>query len=220
MKDSTRKWIFTLLVGLVLWSFMYFTRVYWYSPWCSTQPTPCLSEQVNFLDRIVFQWSNVQADFWSNVIQNFAGLVVFIAPWALFRKSVALEETLITASISFWNLAWMEIIRAVVQRPRPLVFHNVLGDGANIHQYTSFYSGHTSFVAIATLSFFFMMRRRYPQLSTTTRNGLLLNFLGLTILTGILRVLGGRHYPTDVLAGLLVGTALTLYFQRKTAQMI
>ncbi len=216
MKDSTRKWIFTLLVGLVLWSFMFFTRVYWYSPWCSTHPTPCLSEQVNFLDRIVFQFSNVQADFWSNVIQNFAGLVVFIAPWALFRKSIALEETLITASVSFWNLAWMEIIRALVQRPRPLVFRDVFGDGANIHQYTSFYSGHTSFVAIATLSFFFMMKRRYPSLSSLTRNGLLLTFLGLTTLTGMLRVWGGRHYPTDVMAGLLFGTLLTLYFQRKT----
>ena len=217
MKDSTRKWIFTLLIGLILWSFMYLTRIYWYSPWCSVTPTPCVYDQVNFFDRIVFQFSNVQADFWSNVLQNFAGLVVFIAPWALFSKTVALEETLITGSISFWNLAWLEIVRAAIQRPRPLVFRNLAVDGGNINQYTSFYSGHTSFVAIATLSFFFMMRRRYPDISGVARKSLLVTYLSLTLLTGILRVLGGRHFPTDILAGLVIGTVLTLYFQRKTA---
>lgn len=215
MKDSTRKWWFALLLGLVLWSFMYLTRVYWYSPWCAVTPSPCLPDHVNALDRIVFQFNSVQADFWSNVVQNFVGMVVFIAPWFLFSRSVALEETLITGTISFWNLAWLEIFRAAVQRPRPLVFNSVLGDGANIHQYTSFYSGHTSFVALATLSFFFMFKRRYPGISNKAKTSLFGAFLALTILTGVLRILGGRHYPTDTLAAFAIGSVITLYFQKK-----
>jgi membrane-associated phospholipid phosphatase len=214
MKDSTRKWTFTLLVGLILWSFLFLMRIYWYTPWCATTPTPCLVDQVNLLDRIVFQFNNVQADFWSNVVQNFTGLIVLVAPWFLFKKETALEETLITASTSFWNLAILESVRAIVQRPRPLVFNSVLGDGANIHQYTSFYSGHTSFVALAGLSFFFILKRRLPNLSKRAQTLILITGLGMTLLTGILRVWGGRHYPTDVLAAIIFGTSIALYFRR------
>jgi membrane-associated phospholipid phosphatase len=215
MKDSTRKWIFTLLVGLVLWSFLFMMRVYWYTPWCAVTPSPCLADQVNFLDRIVFQFGSVQADFWSNVVQNFTGLMVFLTPWFLFKKEEAFEETLITASTAFWNLAILESIRAMVQRPRPLVFNSVLQDGANIHQYTSFYSGHTSFVALAGLSFYFILMRRMPQLSKKGQAAILSAALTITVLTGILRVLGGRHYPTDVLAAIFFGALIALYFRRK-----
>ena len=137
-KDSTRKWIFVLLLGLILFSFLFFTRIYWYTPWCAVHPTPCIADHVNALDRIVFQFSNVRADFWSNIIQNFVGIIVFLAPWLLFSWKIATEETLITASISFWNLSCLEMVRVLVQRPRPLVFQSVFGDGANIHAYTSF----------------------------------------------------------------------------------
>lgn len=215
MKDSTRKWIFTLLVGLILWSFFYITRRVWYTPWCAVNPTPCVMDHVNSLDRLVFQFGNVQADFWSNVIQNFMGILVFVSPWFLFSRAIALQETLVTATISFWNLAWLEAVRALVQRPRPLVFHNVFGDGGNIHQYTSFYSGHTSFVALASLSFFFIMKRRYPSLSPLAQRVLVGASLSLTFLTGTLRVLGGRHYPTDIVAGLIFGFLLAIYFQKK-----
>ena len=215
MTDSTRKSWFTLLLALCLCSFFFFTRVYWYTPWCSTIPTPCLPENVNAIDRIVFQFKSVNADFWSNVIQNFVGTVVFVAPWALFSKKIALEETRNTATITFWNLAIMEAVSALVQRPRPLVFNSVLGDGLKISQYNSFYSGHTSFVALASLSFFLMVRRRFPTISSTTRGCLLFGYITLTVLTGTLRVLGGRHYPTDVLAGLIIGSGIAVYFQKK-----
>ncbi len=214
-KDSTRKWIIALILGFVIWSFLYFARIYWYTPWCAVNPSPCMADHVNAFDRIVFQFNSVQADFWSNVIQNFVGIAVIVAPWFLFTRKIALEETLITGTVAGWNLAWLEGMRAIVQRPRPLVFQSLFGDGANINQYTSFYSGHTSFVALATLSFFFLMKRRFPSISNTARSSLFASYLLLTILTGTLRVLGGRHYPTDVLVGLCMGTIITVYFQRK-----
>jgi len=214
MKDSTRKWTFTLIVGLILWSFLFFMRIYWYQPWCATTPSPCLVDQVNLLDRIVFQFNSREADFWSNVVQNFTGLIVFIAPWFLMKKEAALEETLITGSTSFWNLAILEVVRAIVQRPRPLVFNDVMGDGANIQQYTSFYSGHTSFVMLAGLSFFFVLKRCKPGMSKKAQAALLSGAVTLSLLTGILRVWGGRHYPTDVLAALVFGASITVYFRR------
>jgi len=214
-KDSTRKWLFTLLLGLIIFTFLFFTRIYWYSPWCAVTPTPCVVSQVNVFDRIVFQFNSIRADFWSNVIQNVIGFIVFITPWLLFSRKIALEETLYTASISFWNLACLEVVRALVQRPRPLVFQSILGDGANINSYTSFYSGHTSFVALATLSFYFIMKRRFKNISSLQKAILIFSYGLLTILTGTLRIIGGRHYPTDVIAAALIATLITIYFQRK-----
>lgn len=215
MKDSTRKWSFTLIMGLVLWSFLFLMRAQWYKPWCAATPTPCMADQVNWLDRIVFQFGSVQADFWSNVVQNSVGIAVFLIPWFILPKTKAIKETLITGSIAFWNLAFLEVVRALVQRPRPLVFSNVMGDGTNINQYTSFYSGHTSFVALATVSFVFMITRHRQELSKTSRISLWVGAAFFTALTGILRVLGGRHYPTDVIAGLLAGFVIASFFQRK-----
>jgi membrane-associated phospholipid phosphatase len=216
MTDSTRKSWFTLLLGLCLWSFLFFTRVYWYTPWCAVNPTPCLQDHVNAFDQIAFHFGSVQADFWSNVVQNFTGVVVFIAPWLLFSRSVAAKETLLTATISFWNLALNELFHTITQRPRPLVFQGVFGDGANIHNYTSFYSGHTSFTALASLSFFFIMKRNYSSLSPSTKKGLIFVYLLLTITVATLRVVAGRHYPTDVIAGFAVGSLIALYFQKRS----
>jgi len=219
MTDSTRNWILALLLGLFLWSFFYFTRVFWYTPWCAVTPSPCVQDHVNAYDRIVFHYGSVSADFWSNVLQNFTGLIVFVAPWLIFSRAIAIKETLITATASFWNLAWNELFHAISQRPRPLVFQGVLGDGAHIGSYTSFYSGHTSFTALAALSFYFLMKRNIPNLPVNARRGLFAVYLLLSIGVAALRVIAGRHYPTDVIAGFIIGSVIAFYFQSKTEKI-
>jgi membrane-associated phospholipid phosphatase len=87
------------------------------------------------------------------------------------------------------------------------VFRSPAGDGANIHQYTSFYSGHTSFVALALLITCLSLRDHVE--GDRRRTILTLAWLAYPLLTGLtacLRVIGGRHYPTDTLAGFLFGS--------------
>jgi undecaprenyl-diphosphatase len=85
--------------------------------------------------------------------------------------------------------------KLIVQRHRP--FETQLGPPSNTH---SFPSGHTatSFAAATVLSFY-APRWRVP-------------FFLLATLIGISRIYNGMHYPTDVLAGALLGvlTALLL----------
>ncbi len=196
-----------LPAGIYLGFFL--ARPIWFKPWCATDPTPCTVDRVNGIDRIVFEFQSVFADFLSNLLQNSVGVVAFILPWILIRKGAARSLTLNLGLLSAtaWNGVLVEAVRAVAQRPRPLVFRSPAGDGANIHQYTSFYSGHTSFVALALLITCLSLRDHVE--GDRRRTILTLAWLAYPLLTGLtacLRVIGGRHYPTDTLAGFLFGS--------------
>jgi membrane-associated phospholipid phosphatase len=82
-----------------------------------------------------------------------------------------------------------------------------MGDGANINQYTSFYSGHTSFVAYATLMSALWIRSRFGKSHFYTKMAWM-SWIGITLLTATLRILGGRHYPTDTMVGTVAGTCI------------
>lgn len=185
---------------------------------CAVSPTPCLPETVNALDRVVFGFGSIRIDFWSNVFQNSLGAVFFSLPIVLalvrrLRPLPALWDTLNFGVVMLWNFATIEAVRSIVQRPRPLVFRSPLGDGANVHQYTSFYSGHTSFTALATLTLYYYAVRLSPGRTGWHRVVLALAIL-LPLAMGTLRVLAGRHYPTDVLGGAAFGWTLAFAFER------
>ncbi|MBS1960530.1 MAG: phosphatase PAP2 family protein [Bdellovibrionales bacterium] len=182
---------------------------------CAVTPSPCVIDSVNAFDRIAFRYGSITADFWSNVLQNTVGVILFLTPFLFaWRKKLQLIEAardaLYFAKITLWNGALIELVRTLVQRPRPLVFNNPMGDGANYHQYTSFYSGHTSFVALATLSLYFYFKRLEPRFARAAYGA----FAGLTVLVAVLRVWGGRHYPTDVIGGAFAGYSIALFMQK------
>jgi membrane-associated phospholipid phosphatase len=113
------------------------------------------------------------------------------------------------------NGVFLEWTRILIQRPRPYVPEKVLlGIGQlNASDFTSFYSGHTSFcfAALVTLAY----SARDVNLSTVELRGacssltrkVLLVGTGLSICTGVMRILAGRHFVSDVLAGAIMGIA-------------
>ena len=201
---------------------MFLTRPLWYHSWCAVTPTPCLTTSVNKLDQLGFMYGSIQADALSSVVQNTAGAVAFILPFILYWKRDlrrAVSEAILLLYFTLWNGVLLELCRALSQRPRPLVFHDPLGEGANINQYTSFYSGHTSFVALAGLAMVCMVIRRFPgNRAYTLSFGML--YVCMSALTGSLRILGGRHYPTDVVAGFLFGSLIALAGNRLYSRMV
>jgi membrane-associated phospholipid phosphatase len=206
---------------LVVWGLLILCRPLWFHAWCATTPTPCTPDSVNAFDQMAFRFNLIRADFLSNVLQNAIGALLFLFPWILYRKNKfsefegpAWRETFTALELTFWNLVTLEVVRALVQRPRPLVFHDPMGDGSHISQYNSFYSGHTSFVALATLHLYFMMKRRFPE-ARWIQIDFFMVYLSVCILMASLRVIGGRHYPTDTLGGFVIGTAITLIFNSK-----
>ena len=87
-----------------------------------------------------------------------------------------------------------EVLYAVFQRPRPYVAFDIshlLSSSA-----FSFPSGHTVFLfALAT--------GMYGVHKTFS-----LILFGVAALVGVARVMGGAHYPSDILAGAVLGTLI------------
>lgn len=101
-----------------------------------------------------------------------------------------------------------DILKGVISRPRPYV-HRSDSSSELIEDrdgYFSFPSGHTS-VAFMTASFSTYIFSQGDS-SKALKWTMGLSTFSLAALTGILRVTSGAHYPTDVLAGAILGSSV------------
>ena len=121
------------------------------------------------------------------------GLMAVLAGFGGTRGIVAALQMLGTGLV-----AWLlyRTLKLYTRRPRPFRAHpNVTARAVALDEY-SFPSGHTlhavSFTIVAIASFPFLA----PPL------------IAFTVLVAMSRVVLGLHYPTDVLAGILIGAAL------------
>jgi membrane-associated phospholipid phosphatase len=210
-------WV-TLLPG-VLWILAVRGRVWIMETRCFTRPESCSPHSVFFLDRPALGLDQPGADYWSYVTQNSAGIMAIAIP-LLWHAAKAIRGTRPQAALTgfatdfvlllqttLWNGLATEIARLIAQRPRPFVYSN-LGLGAESANYTSFYSGHTSFAAAASVGLLLVLISRRASVTFL----LLVGGVGqaLVLLTGTYRVLAGRHFPTDVAAGAVGGTLVAL----------
>lgn len=154
------------------------------------------------------------APTWADTAMEYVGeygivmalvLLGFLAWWRVSRRGATRED----AVAGFAGLVWTPLaasialllnipVRNFVERPRPFVEHRgleVLVAGKNDY---SFVSDHST-LAMALAVGIFMVHRRYGLVG-----------IGLAVIAGISRVYMGVHYPTDVVGGLALGTAVTL----------
>lgn len=157
----------------------------------------------------------------SDIGQYLAGIVVFLAAIQLGWSDSSFKKKMRTTALWLFQAAatngiLLEIVRVWVRRPRPYIEEKLLNSGSqSLHleasQFTSFYSGHTSFAFVAFWVLFRTLRTSPNQNSPTTGNQALHFYLWLSIGalvatgTAALRVLAGRHHLTDVLFGALLG---------------
>jgi membrane-associated phospholipid phosphatase len=130
-----------------------------------------------------------------------AAVATIAAVPAEFRtgNAAVLGET-ITAAYAVTG--WMKV---AVARERPVMYTSDAAAAADDpDSQRSFPSGHTAAAfAVATSYLVVSGRQQAPH---RTRNALLL-FAG-AVAVGALRVAAGRHFPTDVLGGAIVGAAI------------
>jgi undecaprenyl-diphosphatase len=121
---------------------------------------------------------------------GFVWLAIGLA-FAVTRRRPAIFVTVLLADLAADLLA--DAVKALVPRHRP--FEHQLGPRSSTH---SFPSGHaaTSF-ACATVLSYYVPRYRVA-------------FFALAVLIGLSRVYNGLHYPTDVLAGAVLGVLIAL----------
>ena len=94
-----------------------------------------------------------------------------------------------------------QLLKSAIRRPRP---HSWGASAMPPFAYTSFPSGHATaaFSAAASLTTIYLLR--HPHSRVTPWIGA--SGLAIAATTAYLRVAAGRHFPSDVVAGALVGT--------------
>lgn len=137
-------------------------------------------------------------------------LVLLVIVLFCWKKKAGQKLALVIASMHLW----FSMIKAVVIRPRPymkypdrveavtLVDANASAMDVTAQGY-SFPSMHSGSVASAYLTLAREVKRKWFWILATA----------LTLLVGFFRVATGSHYPTDVLAGWVLGLAVIGIFE-------
>ncbi|MFF0450461.1 phosphatase PAP2 family protein [Streptomyces sp. NPDC004609] len=150
---------------------------------------------------------------WFDRVMGFVGeygimlglVVVALWCWWSVRRRASAEESV--AGVA--GLVWAPLaagvallinipIRGFVERPRPFVDHKSLEVLVTGKTDYSFVSDHST-MAMAIAVGVFLAHRKFGFAA-----------LGLALAEGFLRVYMGVHYPTDVIGGFALGTAVTL----------
>jgi len=118
--------------------------------------------------------------------------------------STAGEDLIVMGEAMLVNGALNELVKVAVRRPRPFTY-----DGHELQEpdsYLSFYSAHSSNAFAMGMAYATTFSLRHP------RSGYRYLVYGAVIAgggtTGLLRVLAGKHFPSDVLVGALMGSAV------------
>ncbi len=168
------------------------------------------SSRVNPLDREV---AGVYRPVYSDLscLTEFATVLLpFTAYYLLLPdRSTLLDDLILLGEIVSVNYLVMRVIKSAVERPRPLAYSDELSeeDLREPDNFASFYSGHTAFAFSFAVGIGLLARTRgLPDPARTVISG---SALTLAATTGVLRIASGKHFPTDVLAGAVVSSALT-----------
>jgi membrane-associated phospholipid phosphatase len=135
-----------------------------------------------------------------------------------------LKDALVMGQTIAINGAVNELAKVVFSRPRPLLYGRPLGDPelSRGDNYASFYSEHTSGTFAIGIAYAMTYALRHPHSPLRYVLGGAVLLIGSTV--GALRVLSGKHFPTDVVAGAAVGATFgwlvpTLHANVREAQL-
>jgi membrane-associated phospholipid phosphatase len=196
------------LMAFVGWYAGFYSRASVIALACAEAPASCNPASINALDRwgMVrnYDWLSDHLSYWTQDASAVLALAAFFLLSPIRRRAWA--HLVLLLQCTFINGALIEAVRLVVQRPRPFVYFDPQQYGGAPAHYTSFYSGHTSFAALAcTCAVLASLDAR----AWIRRLVLALAAL-LTAATGLLRVTGSRHFITDVSFGALAGVAIAI----------
>lgn len=177
--------------------------------------SPTTGRDVNSMDRSAIEFHSSRANTASNVLLsvniglpfalNLADVLASVPAGhkakGYFSDAVVLGEAMVV------NAALTSAIKNIFRRPRPWTYDesSTVGDRNALDSTLSFYSGHTSasFTAATSYSYLFMLR--HPDSPLVVPCWLATHLMAGA--TGVTRVLAGRHFWTDVIAGAVAGSA-------------
>lgn len=152
----------------------------------------------------------VQATNWGPLALTFPFFTWLGGPGGLYMQIVVALLVLLLnrrawmlALAAFGGGLWYEVIVHLVNRPRPLA-----GQILRVSEHpgsTSFPSGHLIFITISAAVLMLCIGHKYlPRWARPIGWAVV---AGLVLTAGVDRIYGGAHWPSDVLAGVLIATA-------------
>lgn len=203
----------------LIWVTLIQSRAHLIAPHCITTAASCSAAAVNAVDQMAVHLEFGLADGISFWLQNFAIFMGLFAPLALAllthrtatlqkRLRQGLTDLMLWIESVFWNGAVMELTRIATHRPRPFVLKDPIRLGTEAAHYTSFFSGHTSFVATSWTALLLIALTRRASTPVTV-----IAFLAWAMLPGAeayFRILAGRHYFSDTAVGWFVGILMAV----------
>lgn len=165
-------------------------------------------------------WKAPWIDDWNNPNLNtqqarisdltFLGTAAATAAVSLaLPKNQRFEYGVITAQNVWITGNLVQLTKILAQRNRPYIQGTgpIAGEGKD--NYYSFFSGHAALSStLATSAILATCKNAHGEIAWGKATAITGGALAVT--TGILRITAGKHYPSDVLTGMLVGTSIAI----------
>lgn len=165
---------------------------------------PCDPAEVNGFDRGAIGNTNPTAAKLSDVtVTAVIAVPLVLNAIDLGLNDVWMEDAVVFVQTLAINNALVTAAKYIAQRPLPRTY---AGDPNLVDKpegYRSFYSGHTSTTFAALSATAMTIRLRYGE---KTWPWIVTGVVGTSV--ALERVADGRHFPTDVIAGAVMGTAV------------
>lgn len=167
--------------------------------------TPCDPASLPGIDRWVVGARSDDANLASDVLQF--GIAAAAGLWSTLETSSERARgnlVVLGKSIAFTEVA-VQWLKVATHRSRPVLYTEEAPDVADDRKNRkSFPSGHTAVTFAMATSYAVLAHGQ--ELSHATRNSVVL--FSSAAVVGVLRVVAGKHFPTDVLAGAGVGVTI------------
>lgn len=166
--------------------------------------TPDSEANINSLDRqVIAAYSRVMDD-----VSTAGAYAMLVLPALSVMHQLRSVETLVTyasmyAEAFFLTMGTKNLLKIAISRYRPYTYRGEMPAGEENEYYNSFPSGHTAFAFLGATFLSQTFLTEFPD--SAFRLPVIIGSYALASAVGVLRVLSGNHFITDVIAGGLIG---------------
>jgi membrane-associated phospholipid phosphatase len=179
----------------------------------------CDTSHLGPLDRRVLDNYNEGAKITSDILLYGAVAVPAVVDFAdvlIHRRAIGrwgrsyAKDFAVLAEVATVNFALTNVVKFAVLRPRPYTYglDGSDRDPTEGDAQLSFYSGHTSTAFAMATAYSYLFQARHPH--SKWRAPVWILSYGLASTTGVMRVVAGKHFWSDVIVGAVAGSAIGL----------